>query len=149
MYRPDVIRERIALRDSYGIPLDRWAKFIHPSAYVARSASLGFGAVVLAHSVVNSNVRLGNFNTIQSNVLIGHDTTAGDSNFFTAHCVIGSNNRIGSGCFFGLNTSLNNYISIGDYVFCGMASNVIKSVDDNMMVYGNPARPVERNIKPL
>lgn len=149
MYRPDVIRERIALRDSYGIPLDRWATFIHPSAYVARSASIGFGSVVLAHSVVNSNARIGNFNTIQSNVLIGHDTIIGDSNLFTGHCAIGSNNRIDNGCFFGLNTSLNNYITIGDYVFCGMASNVIKSICDNIMVYGNPAKPVERKIKPL
>ncbi len=149
LYRPDLMRERIALRESYGIPLDRWAIFVHHSAYVARSASLGQGTVVLAHSVVNSNAKLGNFNTLQSNVLIGHDTWIGDSNIFTGHCVIGSNNKIGSGCFLGLNTSLNNYIEIGDYVFCGMASNVIKSVGDEVMVYGNPARKVERKIKPL
>ena len=149
MYRPDLIRERIALRDSYGIPLDRWASFAHHSAYIARSASLGFGSVVLANTVINPNVKAGNFNTFQSNVLIGHDTRIGDSNFFTGHCAIGSNNTIGDGCFFGLNTSMNNYIHIGNFVFCGMGSNVIKSVDDNVMVYGNPARPVERKIKPL
>ena len=149
MYRPDLIRERISLRDSYGIPPERWAVFVHHSAYVARSASLGYGCVVLANTVINSNVRAGNFNTFQSNVLIGHDTKMGDSNFFTGHCAIGSNNTIGNGCFFGLNTSMNNYISVGDYVFCGMASNVIKSISDNVMVYGNPARPVERRIKPL
>ena len=40
-------------------------------------------------------------------------------------------------------------VSIGDYVFCGMASNVIKSVDNEAMVYGNPARKVEKRIKPL
>lgn len=149
MYRPDLIRERTALRDSYGIPLQRWAIFIHHSAYVARSASLGSGCVVLANTVINPNVRAGNFNTFQSNVLIGHDTQIGHSNFFTGHCAVGSNNTIGDGCFFGLNTSMNNYIHIGNYVFCGMASNVIKSIDDDVMVYGNPARPVERRIKPL
>jgi len=149
LYRPDLIKERIALRDSYGIPLNRWVNFAHHSAYVAKSVEMGYGNIFLANSVVNSNVKLGSFNTVQSNVLIGHDNKIGDSNFFAGHSVIGSNNTIGSGCFFGLNTSLNNYISIGDFVFCGMASNVIKSVDAEAMVYGNPARAVEKKIKPL
>ena len=149
LYRPDLIKERIVLRDSYGIPLERYANFIHHSAYVAKSVKMGFGNVVMAHSVINSNVQMGNFNTIQSNVLIEHDIKMNDSNFITGHCAIGSNNQIGSGCFFGLNTSVNNYITIGDYVFCGMASNVIKSVQTDAMVYGNPAKQVERKIKPL
>ena len=149
LYRPDVIKERIILRDSYNIPLERYANFIHPSVYVARSVNMGYGNVILANSVLNSNVKLGNHNTIQSSALIGHDTVIGDSNFITGHCVIGSNNKIGNGCFFGLNTSLNNYINIEDYAFCGMASNVIKDVGRDVMVYGNPAKAVERKIKPL
>lgn len=149
IYRSDILAERIALRDSYGIPIERWANFIHPSAFVADSVKMGYGNVILANSVVNSNVVMGDHNTIQSNVLIGHDNRIGSNNYFTGHCAIGSNNKIGSGCFFGLNTSLNNYIEIGDFVFCGMASNVIKSIEDNVMVYGNPARPVERKIKAL
>jgi UDP-3-O-[3-hydroxymyristoyl] glucosamine N-acyltransferase len=149
LYRPDLVKERIVLRDSYGIPLDRWANFKHHSAYIARSVKMGFGNVVLANSVVNPGVVMGNFNTIQSNALIGHDNHIGNSNFFTGHCVIGSNNTIGDGCFFGLNCSLNNYITIGNYVFCAMASNVIKSVGDDAMVMGNPAHVVEKKIKPL
>lgn len=149
LYRPDLIRERIMLRDSYGIPAVRWANFVHHSAYVAKSVLMGYGNVLLANTVINSNVKVGNFNTFHSNVLIGHDNKIGDSNFFTGHCAVGSNNTIGDGCFFGLNTSLNNYISVGSYVFCGMASNVIKSLKDNVMVYGNPAHEVERKIKPL
>lgn len=149
MYRPDLIWERIQLRDSYGIPADRWANFIHHSAFVSKSAEMGYGNVILANTVINANVKLGNYNTIQSNVLIGHNTLVGNSNFFAGHCAIGSNDVIENGCFFGLNVSVNNYIKIGSYAFCGMAANVIKSVDENAMVYGNPAHPVERRIKPL
>lgn len=149
LYRPDLIKERIVLRDSYNIPLDKWANFVHHSAFVAKSVQMGYGNVVLANSVLNSGVVLGNYNTIHSNVLIGHDTVIGNSTFITGHCAVGSNNKIGDGCFIGLNSSLNNYISIGNYVFVGMASNVIKTVPDDVMVYGNPARPTERKIKPL
>ena len=41
LYRPDLIKERMALRDSYGIPLERYATFVHHSAYVAQSARMG------------------------------------------------------------------------------------------------------------
>ena len=149
MWRPDVIEERIKWRDWYGVPEERYATFVHPLATVARSAKLGHGTVVLANAVVNSNAVVGNHVTIQSNTLIGHDTVVGDNCFFAAHNVIGSSNKIGQGCFFGLNTSVNNYITIGDFAFVGMASNVIKSVPDRAMVYGNPAKQVERKIKPL
>lgn len=149
LYRPDLVKERIALRDSYGIPKKRYANFIHQSAFVANSVKMGYGNIILAHSTVNSNVMLGDFNTIQSNTLIGHDCIFGNSNFVTGECAVGSNNIIGDGCFFGLNTSVNNYTEIGNYVFVGMGSNVIKSIPDDAMVYGNPARQVERKIKPL
>lgn len=149
LYRSDLMKERSALRDSYKIPIERYANFVHYSAYVARSVRMGYGNVILANSVVNPNVVLGNHNVIQSNVLVGHDTFVGDSNFFAAHTAVGSNNTIGNGVFIGLNSSLNNHISIGDYAFCGMASNVIKSIMPETMVYGNPARQVERKIKPL
>lgn len=149
LYRPDIIKERITLRDSYGIPLDRWATYIHQSVYVARSAKIGVGCCILANSVINAGANIGNFNTIQSLSLIGHDTKIGDSNFFAAHCAIGSNNVIGDGNFIGLNVTMNNYINVGNYNFIGMASNVIKGINDNIMVYGNPAKQVEMHIKPL
>lgn len=149
LYRPDLIKERIELRESYGIPIERYANFVHHSAYIAKSVKMGYGNVVLANSVINSGVVMGNHNTIQSNVLIGHDNKLANSNFITGHCAIGSNNTIGNGNFIGLNSSINNYINIGNYVFVGMASNVIKSLSDEVMVYGNPAKVVERKIKPL
>lgn len=149
LYRPDLIKERIALRDSYGIPKERYATFVHHSAYVAKSAVMGHGCIILANVVINSNVKMGDFNTVQSNTLIGHDTMVGSSNFFAAHSAIGSNSMIGDANFFGLHTSVNNYIRIGDYVFVGMASNVIKGIESGRMVYGNPAKEVEKKLKPL
>lgn len=149
LYRPDIMRERIALRDSYGIPQDRYGTFIHHTAYVAKSAQIGCGIVILANAVVNSNAVVGNYCTIHSNCLIGHDTKLGDSNFLAAHTVVGSNTAIGDANFFGLNVSVNNYIDIGDYNFVGMASNVIKGLSCNEKVYGNPAHKFDKTIKPL
>lgn len=144
LYRSDLIKERIKLRDSYQIPLNRYINFIHPLATVTRSVSLGFGNVFLANVVINPNVKMGNFNTFNSNALIGHDTVLGDSNFVAGHSVIGSNLNIGNGNFFGLNCSVKNFVHMNDYNLLGMASNVVKDVDTNQILIGNPARPVNQ-----
>lgn len=149
LYRPDIMKERVELLHSYGIPKERFATFIHHSAMIARSAKIGFGSVVLANVVINANAYVGDYTTIQSNSLIGHDTKVGDYNFFAAHTVVGSNSKIGDANFFGLNTSVNNYISIGDYNFVGMASNVIKGLQSGEKVYGNPAKKFDSKIKAL
>jgi len=149
LYRPDLMNERIALLNSYNIPENRFFTFIHPSCVISPSAKIGIGSAIMANSVINSNAHLGNHCTIHSNSLIGHDTSLGDYNFIAAHNVIGSNNVIGKANFFGLNSSFNNYLNIGDNCFVGMASNLIKSIESNTKVYGNPAKPFKNQIKPL
>lgn len=144
LYRPDLIKERALLRDSWGIPLDKFHTFIHPSAYVARSAKIGVGNVFLANCVVNSHAVIGNHNTFNSNDLIGHDTTIGDSNFLAAHVCVGSGLMVGNMNFVGLNSCLRNELSIGDGNIVGMASNVTRDLKNNMIVYGNPAKEKEQ-----
>lgn len=149
LYRADLMEERTALLHSYGIPRDRFATFVHHSSCVAKSARVGYGSVILANAVVNSNAVIGDFTIINSNSLIEHDTKVGDNNFLAAHTAVGSHTLIGDGNFFGLNVSVNNYIQIGNYNFVGMASNVIKGLGDREKVYGNPARKFDSPIKPL
>lgn len=149
LYRPDLMKERIGLLQSYNIPNNRYFTFIHPSCVISRSAEIGVGSAIMANCVINSNVQIGSHCTVHSNSLIGHDTSLGDYNFIAAHNVVGSNNRVGESNFFGLNSTFNNYLEIGNNCFVGMASNVIKNIKSNSKVYGNPAKPFVNIIKPL
>ena len=74
LYRRDFIKERVELLHSYGIPRERFATFIHHSAYVAKSAKVGYGCAVMANVVVNSNACIGDCTTLMSNSLVEHDT---------------------------------------------------------------------------
>jgi len=148
LYRPDLLKERIELKNSYGIPDDRFCTFIHPSCIISKSASIGVGTVIMANTVVNPNAIIGNFCTIQSNITIGHDSKMGDYNFIATQSTVG-NIVMGSRNFMGINSCTNNFISIGDDCFVAMGSNVIKSVESGSKVMGNPAKPFFSKIKPL
>lgn len=140
LYRNDQIRERTAILKSLEIPKERFINFIHPSAMVARSSKMGFGNIVLANCVINSNAIIGNFNTFNSGTLIGHDITMGDNNFFAAQVTVGSLLSIGNMNFFGLNSSIKGGIHIGDGVLIGQMSNVTKDFENDVVIFGNPAQ---------
>lgn len=140
LYRPDVIEARSALLYSLDIPKEKFCNFIHPSVMLAKSATLGYGNVLLANLVVNSGVQIGNFNTFNSGVLIGHDTVIGNNNFIAAQVCVGSGVTIGNMNFVGLNSTVRNGLHIGDANIVGMASNVTKDIDNGCVLYGNPAK---------
>jgi len=148
LYRPDLLKERIKLKNSLGIPNERYCTFIHPSVMISRSATIGTGTVIMANTVVNPNAVIGEFCTIQSNITIGHDSKMGDYNFIATQSTVG-NIVMGSRNFMGINSSTNNFITIGDDCFIAMGSNVIKAVDSESKVMGNPAKPFFSKIKPL
>lgn len=144
LYKPERMRERTALLKSYDIPAEKYFTFVHPTAALMPSVSLGNGSIVLAHSVVHSNSRIGNFSIINSQVMIEHDTQIDDNCFVAAAACIGSEVRIKQGAFIGLNATIREQIQIGDFAFVGMGSNVVSDIQPGQIAYGNPARAVTR-----
>ena len=144
LYRPDKLKERSGWLPEFKIPTERYYNFIHPTATVCRSAKMGFGNAIQAGTVVGSNAIMGNHNTFNSMCLLGHDTKIGNHNFFAAHALIGSNLSMGDFVFMGLNTAVNNMIEIKDNVMIGMGSNVIKSLEADQLVLGNPAKFIKK-----
>lgn len=140
LYKPEKMMERVALLNSYEIPPGRFALFVHPQAYVSKSAKLESGVVVLAHATVHVNVVIGSCSIINCNSVLEHDTVLGPYNFVSACVCIGSHVRMEEGVFVGLNSTLREELRIGKFSFIGMGANVVKDVRRETTVYGNPAR---------
>lgn len=140
LYRPDVMRERIALLESYGIAPEHFATFVHPLAYVARSATVGRGSVVFAHASVMKSAVVGDFCILNSHATVEHGTRVGDNCFLSAGACLGADITLGRGVFVGMHAVLHPGIGVGDFGFIGMGSVVTRDVEPGAQVYGNPAR---------
>ena len=136
------MQKTINFKDSLGIPLDRYCTFIHPSCMIARSATIGIGTIILAHTVVNSKAKVGQFNSLMSGVTIGHDAVVGNYNLIATQAIV-ANIVMGDRNFLGINATTNNKMTIGDDCMIGMASNVVKDVPSGTKCFGNPAKPVD------
>ena len=140
LYRPDVMRERIDLLYSYGLSPEHFTTFIHPQAYVARSATIGRGTVVFAHASLMKDVVVGDHCMLNSQVIVEHDTRVGDNCFLSAGACLGADITLGQGVFVGMHAVLHPGIGVGDFGFIGMGSVVTHDVEPCAQVYGNPAR---------
>ena len=74
-------------------------------------------------------------------VHVAHDDHLHKNVEITAGGIIGGFDELGEHAYVGINAVLRNRIQVGDNAFIGMGSTVTKSVEANMTVAGNPAKP--------
>jgi sugar O-acyltransferase (sialic acid O-acetyltransferase NeuD family) len=123
-----------------GVPHERFATIIHPSASVSTMASIGLGTVVFQNVTITSNVKIGNHVIILPNTVISHDDVIGDYTCITGGVCISGGVKVGKSCYLGTNSAIIGNIEIGNYCLIGMGSVVLESIPHNSMFAGNPAR---------
>lgn len=132
--------DRIRWFQDLNIPNDRLAIFVHPQAYVAPNSKLAPGCVVMPGAIVSGNTTVGKCSLIMMGASIGHDNIIGDHNFLTANSCLGSWIQTGKGVWVGLNSTVRGKVSLGDYSAIGVGAVVTKSVGENELWVGNPAK---------
>ena len=120
-----------------GIP---FANIVHPTAYLASSASAGIGNTICAQAVVNSNVQLGKHGLINNAAVIEHDCCLGDYVTICAGALVGGRVELGDGCFISTGSILLPRIKIGQNAIVAAGSVVTKDVPANTLVMHSPAR---------
>lgn len=143
LYSAKKMEERANLLKSFSIPSSKFLTFIHPTSFLCKSVRVAEGVIILANCYISSNTFIDSHTIIMSSAYIGHDVYIKECNFIGPRTCIGSYSQLGIGNFTGINCCIRTKLKIGNYNIIGMASNLVKSINDKTTVVGNPAKPIE------
>lgn len=118
---------------------------IHPDVHIPDTTEIGQGVVIQYGCFISCNVTIGNYVYIQPQCNIGHDDKLADGCMISGFANIGGAVSIGNFTYIGLSAIIKEGVAVGDNAIVGMGSAVHKDVPDEMIVLGNPARPIAKN----
>lgn len=118
---------------------------ISPDSQVSPYCRLGQGLVIKRGAIISADAIIGDDTTIQSYACIGHDAVIGKHCQISTHVDIGGQTVVGDCVFVGLNAPVRELLTIGDNAIISAGAVVLKDVDANVTVMGNPARVISRN----
>lgn len=126
--------------EEFGLPPERFATVIHPSASVSRHAKIGFGAAIMPMCHVRQNVRIGNHVTMLLASAIGHDSSVADYSYLAGNSFATAYVKLEKGAYLGANACVRERITLGEWCLVGIGAVVIKDVPSMAVVAGNPAK---------
>jgi len=112
----------------------------HPHSTVARSATLGDGAVMLAQSVVNPDSRIGANVILNTASTVDHDCDVGAHAHLAPGVHLAGGIRVGEGAFLGTGALILPGIEIGAWAIIGAGAVVVRDVMTGSTIIGVPGR---------
>jgi len=113
-------------------------RFHDPSSF-----SIGIGNILFFSCRISCNVKIGNFNLLNSLASLGHDVTIGDRNVINPAVRISGDCTIGNNNFFGIHSIILQGLIVGNNTRIGVSSVVIRNTSDDFLYYGNPAKKIK------
>lgn len=125
----------VSMAIGYSSLLGRWAAWervraagyqspalIHPCAYVADTAQIGEGAMVMTGAIVDVHVVIGDLAVLWPAACINHNTEIGINTFISPGATLCGAAKIGSHCFIGAGAVIVDHCNIPDSSFIKMNS---------------------------
>jgi len=85
---------------------------VHPRGYVADSARLGEGCMVMAGALVDVRACLGAQVVLWPGACVNHDASIGDNTFVSPNATICGHTRVGANCFIGAGSTIADHCEV-------------------------------------
>ncbi len=142
--RPGNYFSRPRIVERLGLPPERYATIIHPSATVSTTSRIGPGSVVLAHTVLTAAVTVGSHVAIMPHVVLTHDDVVGDFATMASGVCLGGSVDVGRCAYLGAGALVREHRSIGSCSLVGMGAVVTGDIPPSEVWAGIPARYIRK-----
>lgn len=129
------------------VPNFNFVNAIHPSVVIGNTTELGVGIIAMAGCIFNPKAKIGNFTFFATGAQVEHDNEIGDFASISAGSLTGGYVKLGKFSAITLGVTVIDRIEIGENTVVGAGSLVIKSLPDNVLAYGNPAKIIRNRNK--
>jgi sugar O-acyltransferase (sialic acid O-acetyltransferase NeuD family) len=123
-----------------GLPPERYATIVHPSALISPHAVIGVGTAVLQNVVITPGTVVGDHTLILQNVTMAHDQVVEDYVTIASGATVAGSVRLRSGCYLGAGCTIMNGITVNAGALVAVGAAVMNDVPADRTVAGNPAR---------
>lgn len=120
------------------------ATVVASTAYVAPTAALGAGTIVMHQAAVGAYARIGDHVVVNTSTSIDHDCVIGDFAHLAPGTHLAGNVTVDDGAFLGTGVSVAPGSHIGAWAMVGAGATVITDIRSNVTAVGTPARAIQR-----
>ncbi|GAA4282100.1 NeuD/PglB/VioB family sugar acetyltransferase [Gaetbulibacter aestuarii] len=120
----------------------KYISAIHPRAIIGKNVVIGNGCCIMAGVVVNSDTTLGKHAILNTKCSVDHDCKIGDFSSIAPGATLGGGVMVDYCSAISLGASVIEGLSIGKNTIVGAGSLVLKSIGNNLVAYGVPAKKI-------
>lgn len=118
------------------------ATIISPRAYVAGSAKIGKGTIVMHDALINAGVVIGENCIINTKSLIEHESEIGDFCHISTGAILNGNCMLGSDVFVGSHATIANGVNIIEKTVVGAGALVLGDIKESGIYVGCPVKKI-------
>lgn len=112
----------------------RLLTYIHPSALIADSATIGEGAIICPYSIVNAYARVGENAAVNVFCSVGHGAAVGAHSVLSPYCSLNGDSVLGECGFMGTGATLFPKVVLGAHCVVDAHSPVRQSAADRKVI---------------
>lgn len=120
----------------------QFASLVHPSVLSSEYVEFNEGCIIAAGCILTTQISLGRHTIVNLACTVGHDVSMGDFCTLAPQVAVSGNVSLGDGVEIGTGSTLLEKLSVGNGSFIGAGSLLTKSVQENILVVGTPARQI-------
>lgn len=120
-----------------------FASYISPKAEVWDLSIIGENCYIQEFNNIQYGTYMGDNCLLWAGNHIGHHGSIGSHVTFTSHCVLSGGCKIDDLCYFGVNSTIGDGIAVCSGVFLGMGAMITKSISEEGIYVGSPARRIK------